>query len=235
MRRLPLLQALILIQALVLGACAGGGNDRSGRPAKLQAAPTVSPSLTGITSTRTGRQPCALVVTRNRVWVSNYGSNTVVAVDPASLRVTSSTKVDSQPCGLTFGAGSVWVENYGANDVQRIDPGNGKLLAIVPVGPSPFDVKFGFGSVWVSNSVDETVDRISPTSNKVVQTIPVGAGPAGLEVAFRAGVGGECRRQFVVSHRPRPRQGEDREVAWQQDRLARQLAEGSMDFRWRRE
>jgi len=133
----------------------------------------------------TDAQPCAPVEGFGSIWVSNFGSNTLQRIDPATNRVTGRVDIGAQPCGLAVGAGAVWINGYGSNSVERVDPQAMKLVAHIDVGRAPFDVLFAAGSVWTTNQQDGNVMRIDPATNAVVATIPVGAGPAGL--GFAAG------------------------------------------------
>ena len=55
---------------------------------------------------RIGASACGVIVAAGRVWVSSTAEDTVVSVDPTSLKVLSRAPVGDRPCGLAFGDGS---------------------------------------------------------------------------------------------------------------------------------
>ena len=116
------------------------------------------------------------------IWVSVYGDDTELRIDPSTRKVLARIKTGIAPCGIAVGGGAVWVEDYGGNDVARIDPETNKATRI-KVGGAPYDVTYAAGAAWVTNYGDDTVSRIDAKSLKVrtikVDTSPVGVAPAG--------------------------------------------------------
>src|SRR5689334_8353525 len=97
----------LVIFAVVLGA--GCGAQRPAGPAYLAG------------SVRLGNAPCGVLVAAGKVWVSNFGDDTLQSVDPSTNKASAPVKVGDQPCGLAYGAGSLWVENYGDASLSRVD------------------------------------------------------------------------------------------------------------------
>jgi len=112
--------AVSFAAALLLTGLAGCGGSSSppapsaGRP-DTGPEPVAQPSLPAPTTqgvvarVRTGEKPCAAIEADGGLWVTNYGDDTVVKIDPARNRVTARYQTASQPCGIAFAAGSLWV------------------------------------------------------------------------------------------------------------------------------
>ena len=132
-----------------------------------------------------GTSPCAVVGAFGAVWVSLYGDDQVIRLDPQTRAVRSRTPTGAHPCGLAVGAGSVWVENYGDGTVTRVDGRTGRVLARPHVGSSPYDVTFSAGAAWVTNYGDNTVSRVDARINRV-RTFDTGEQPTGVAPAAGA-------------------------------------------------
>jgi YVTN family beta-propeller protein len=178
--RSPRLPAAALI---LVAACASTPAPRpTAAPSSVAspspAAPSLAPVAVSLRVT-TGKQPCGVLGTPGGVWVSDYGSDDLVRLDPRTGRVVVRVGVGDQPCGLAYGAGSVWVENFGSDDVTRVDATTGRVQATVKVGDAPYDVTFGFGAAWVTDHSANTVSRIDAATNRVTKIHDVGT-PAGI-------------------------------------------------------
>src|SRR4051812_42413274 len=75
---------------------------------------------------RVGREPRAVAVDENSVWVANRADGSVLRIDPGTNKVLASIPAGREPYGIAVGAGSVWVANRGDGTVVRIDPGTNK-------------------------------------------------------------------------------------------------------------
>jgi YVTN family beta-propeller protein len=121
------------------------------------------------------------------VWVSDYGTDTVVRVDPRTNQVAATIGgLPHGPTGLAEAAGAVWVACSRADQVARIDPATNQVTAAIPVGHEPVGIAAGFQSVWVHDENEEragTVTRVDPSAARVTATVPVGleAGRDGLD------------------------------------------------------
>lgn len=172
----------IAASALVALAACGGG---SSSPPHSSASPSTSsaalPSYI-LKKIDVGKQPCAVEGGFGSIWVSLYGEDTELRIDPASGKVLARIKTGIAPCGVAVGGGAVWVEDYGGYDVTRIDPATNAATRI-KVGKAPYDVTFAAGAAWVTNYGDDTVSRIDAATRKVrtvkVDPSPVGIAPAG--------------------------------------------------------
>ena len=172
-----------LCVAMTGAACGGSGSARS---AEDSATPTPSASTGGLPAyvvarIDVGRQPCAVEGGFGSVWVSVYGNNELVRIDPATRRVIGRFKTGVSPCGIAVGGGSVWVENYGGDSVTRVDPASGRTKTVA-VGIQPYDVTYVAGAAWVTNFHDDTVTRIDAATGRT-RTVKVGADPTGVAPA----------------------------------------------------
>jgi YVTN family beta-propeller protein len=127
---------------------------------------------------KVGMQPCAVGGGFGSIWVSVFGTNTELRIDPTTHKVLARIHVGQGPCGIAVGGGSVWVENFTSDNVSRIDPATNHATTI-KVGIGPYDVTYDVGAAWVTNYSDGTVTRIDAATNKTA-TIKVGSSPNGV-------------------------------------------------------
>jgi YVTN family beta-propeller protein len=160
--------------AMLVAGCAGATSSSSPPPAGPAA---VHPHV--IASMRVGARPCAVEGGYGSLWVSLYGSETELKIDPKTLKTLDRIHVGQAPCGIAVGAGSVWVENFKGNSVSRIDPTTDKVIATITTGLAPYDVTFAAGAAWVTNYNVATVTRIDAMTDKT-STIKVGNNPNGI-------------------------------------------------------
>jgi YVTN family beta-propeller protein len=195
---------LVLAGAGLVGGC-GGSSDDPGQPDAASDSPSTSPTSSATTAapTRapyavaritTGSAPCGILGVDGAVWVSNFGDDNLVRIDPATGTVGAPIPTGDQPCGLASGSGSIWVEDYGSDEVTRVSAADGSVEATYKVGASPYDVTFADGAAWVTNWGDGSVSRIDAASGKVTEIetggTPIGIAPAAGKVWVGAGAQG---------------------------------------------
>jgi streptogramin lyase len=189
MRRLR--SAVVLLLLLTAG-CGGSSDPGAGSGPSASSSAQGDPAYVAARVT-TGHKPCGILGVDGRVWVSNYGDNTLVTVDPATGELGPPAPTGSAPCGLAFGAGSIWVEDFGGDQVTRVSVADGAVEATYDVGDEPYDVTFADGAAWATNYGDGTVSRIDADSGEVTKIktggTPIGIAPAGGKVWV--GLGGE--------------------------------------------
>lgn len=86
--------------------------------------------------------------------VADYGSDSLLIVNPDSGKVVHDVYVGANPLAVTWDAASglAYVANWGAGTVAVVDASAGKLVANLPIGPSPIHVVAdGSGNVFVVN------------------------------------------------------------------------------------
>jgi DNA-binding beta-propeller fold protein YncE len=95
------------------------------------------------------------------VWVTNYRSDFLWRIDPATGAVAAKLNIGATGAqGVAFDSSSLWVAMYNPGEVLRIDPNNGGLQRRVLVGGKPRGIAVAAGSVWVANSTSGTVSRV---------------------------------------------------------------------------
>jgi DNA-binding beta-propeller fold protein YncE len=171
----------------LLAGC-GGAADSGAAADPSSGSITASSSDPAYVAARvsTGHKPCGVLGVGGKVWVSNYGDNTLVTVDPSTGQVGPPTRTGGAPCGLAQGAGSIWVEDFGSDQVTRVSATDGSVQATYDVGDQPYDVTFADGAAWVTNYGDGTVSRIDAGTGAQTRIktggTPIGIAPAGGKV-----------------------------------------------------
>lgn len=190
----------VVVVLLLAASCGGSGDDATtGAPDPSSPSSPSSPEPPEppdyvAARVSTGHKPCGILGVDGTVWVSNYGDDSLVTVDPDSGEVGAPVPTGDAPCGLAFGAGSIWVEDYGSDQVTRVSAADGTVEATYGVGASPYDVTFVDGAAWVTNYGDGTVSRIDAATGAVtsIETggTPIGIAPAGGKVWVGLGEAG---------------------------------------------
>src|SRR4051794_35037635 len=85
----------------------------------------------------TGAAPCAAAMGGGFVWVSDYGSPTLLKIDPKTNKIAGKTGIGYGSCGLGYGAGSLWIEDTQSSTISRVSVKTGKRTAAVKVGAQP--------------------------------------------------------------------------------------------------
>jgi YVTN family beta-propeller protein len=153
---------------------------------RLRVPPTVRTS-------EVGRTPTAVVVDvrTRRVFVANFGSNTVSMLDTASGAVLATIIVSPHPSALAIAttaarvcAVSDHVTPDGAGRVSVLDATSGRLLRTVAVGQGEhaLAVHEGTGRVFVTNAADASVSLLEAPSGRVLRTLPLGFTPTAITV-----------------------------------------------------
>jgi DNA-binding beta-propeller fold protein YncE len=94
--------------------------------------------------------------------------NTVGAVDPVSLELTSVTSVGNTPTDVAASDDWVWVinSNDGAGTISRIDPATRRLVSTFSVAGTPRTIVAAFDSLWVGTA-EGRVHRVEPGTDLV--------------------------------------------------------------------
>lgn len=115
--------------------------------------------------------------------------NQVVAIDPATQRVSARLNLPGRPSGAAIGPGGViYVAAEDAAEVWVVEPGAGVVRSRIPVGSRPTGVALSAdgGKAHVTNRGDGTVAVLDVPTRPVVATIQVGQDPVALAFAARA-------------------------------------------------
>ena len=109
--------------------------------------------------------------------------NSVGAIDPVSLELTSVTSVGNTPTEVAASDDWVWVinSNDGTGTISRIDARTRRLASTFSVGGTPRNIVAAFDSLWVGTTEGQ-VFRVEPSTDLVETswTLP----NAGEETAF---------------------------------------------------
>jgi YVTN family beta-propeller protein len=185
---------MLTVLPALLVACGGAGDESGGESSGAGASSSPQSPAYAVARVATGHKPCGILGVDGTVWVSNYGDDTLVTVDPATGELSEPVPTGDAPCGLAYGAGSVWVEDYGSDQVTRVSAAGGTVEATYDVGSQPYDVTFAAGAAWVTNYGDGTVSRIDARTGTVtsIETggTPIGIAPAHGKVWVGLGVEG---------------------------------------------
>lgn len=134
-----------------------------------------------------GRQPVALAVVGDAVWVSNNEDETVTRVDQRTGRTDTIGGLRPPLDLVADGTRYVWISTAGYEQVTRIDTRTLHKDVVVPLGRNTFLLEIGAGSLWVTepppNLGDRgTVARINLETAKVERTFQVGPVPVDVKV-----------------------------------------------------
>jgi DNA-binding beta-propeller fold protein YncE len=157
---------LALALALLLVAAASGA-DGPALVARIQVPAT--------------SQPCAAAAGGRFVWVSGFGSSSLLKIDPRTNAVVGHTTIGGGACGLGAGAGSLWIEDTSSGTVSRVSIKTAKRIAAIQVGAQPYDATFAYGSAWATVYGGGSLVRIDPKRNRVVKRfdLPLAIGVVG--------------------------------------------------------
>jgi DNA-binding beta-propeller fold protein YncE len=130
-------------------------------------------------------------------FISDGGSNQVVAFNLKDLTVKSKIKAGTNPDGIVYDPVSkrVFAFNGGSQDATAIDAANGTVAGTISLGGKPeFPVSDGKGSVYDNIEDKSAIVRIDSASLQVTATWPLAPceSPSGLAIDR------EHRRLFAV-------------------------------------
>jgi virginiamycin B lyase len=95
------------------------------------------------------------------VWVTNYRSESLWRIDPATGAVAAKLNIGFAGAqGVAFDGSSLWLAMYNLGEVLRVNPATGHVQHRVVVGQKPRGLVVAAGSVWVANSESGTVSRV---------------------------------------------------------------------------
>jgi DNA-binding beta-propeller fold protein YncE/predicted Ser/Thr protein kinase len=100
-----------------------------------------------------GKEPTAIAVGGDSLWVTNFGDDTVTRVQiPGRGQTPTLTHIPvaDGPVDVAFGEGAVWVASQLDRTVSRIDPESNDVEAEIEIGNEPQRLAAGEGSVWVT-------------------------------------------------------------------------------------
>jgi DNA-binding SARP family transcriptional activator/streptogramin lyase len=184
---LLLVAALVGVAALTLALVLSNDGD-SVPPVVMNSLVKIEPETGKVLDViRVGRQPVAVAVAGNFVWVSNNEDQTVMRVDPKTGHTDAIGGVKPPRDIVADGTRYVWVSTYAYEQVTRIDTRTLHPDLVVPLGRNTFLLGTGAGSLWVTEPPPSlgdrgTVARINLKTAKVERTFQVGVYPIDVKV-----------------------------------------------------
>jgi YVTN family beta-propeller protein len=169
----------------------------------------INPATTTVDSIKVGSQPQFLAVNTagSRLYVTNFGSNTVSVIDTATYKLidtnpatttVDSIQVGSNPRGIAYvqtaTGGRVYVVNRSSGTVSVINADTNKLIDTntatttvdaIKVGSTPQQIAISPDKkfAYVTNYGSTSVSVINLATNKVDATIAVASTPMGVAVS----------------------------------------------------
>jgi DNA-binding SARP family transcriptional activator/streptogramin lyase len=188
-------RALLIASALLVGAGAlalalvlstnGDGVPKVDKDTLVKIDPKTGDVLDVV---RVGRQPVAVAVLGDSVFVSNTEDATITRFN-SKTGDTNTTGGLRPPLDLVpDGVRHLWTTTYGYEQVTRIDARTLQADLVVPLGSKTFLLGTGAGSLWVTQQPANlgepgSVARIDLKTAKVVErAIPVGPLPIDVKV-----------------------------------------------------
>ena len=134
----------------------------------------------------------------NRIYVANYGNNTVSAIDGTNNVVVDTIPVGSLPIsiGVNPTTNRVYVANLIGNTVSVIDSTTDMVIGspiLVGRGPQAVGINSITNSIYVVNTRDNSVSVIDGATSIVTKTVVVGSLPIGI------GVNSNTNRVYVAN------------------------------------
>ena len=114
------------------------------------------------------------------LWVTSFGAEQLVRVDPASGTITDRVPTGAGPEGVTAAFRSLWVVAQDAGRLLRIDPWTRVVAGRIEIGVGARLVVAGPRWLYVSHHADGRVLRIDPGTGHVWRSHEVCRGPQGM-------------------------------------------------------
>ncbi|WP_151082515.1 hypothetical protein [Nocardioides cynanchi] len=114
------------------------------------------------------------------LWVTSFGAEQLVRVDPVSGTITDRVPTGAGPEGVTAAFGSLWVVAQDAGRLLRIDPRTVTVTHRIEIGVGARLVTAGPRWLYVSHYADGQVLRIDPGTGHLWRSPEVCRGPQGM-------------------------------------------------------
>ena len=124
----------------------------------------------------------SLVVTDDRLWVTNPDAATVTRIETATGRAKT-IRTGAQPAGVAAGEDAVWVANAGTQTVSRLTD-DGETVETFRVRGEPRGIVVLGGTVWAGLLDASAVEPLdAETGRPLGRPVPLGVPPTKLAVA----------------------------------------------------
>jgi YVTN family beta-propeller protein len=123
-----------------------------------------------------GAIPCSIAFDSksNRLYVANYGDDSITVMDEATGTTSASVSVGRHPKAVVFDAKRkmVYVANTSDDSVTVIDAANNTVLATLPAGKNPYALAAvpGGNKLYVANESDDNASTVVDLSRIQGQT-----------------------------------------------------------------
>ncbi len=185
----PILIALVLIAVLVavpIVTTMRGGNPNGLSVSGENTLVRVDPTGRVLGGVAVGRQPGALAVDGNTVWVANFNDGTIQSID-ATTNVASpaiALGLSAAPRAIAVVGGYVWVlSSTPTAQLYRFDPTQAHSGTPFELPEGVRGLAFGDEAVWVTNNFDGKLLRIdaqNPAGSPQVADLGADSGPEGV-------------------------------------------------------
>jgi YVTN family beta-propeller protein len=119
-------------------------------------------------------QPRGICFDGKYIWITNYGSNTVIKLDAGTATVTGTYTVGTAPYGICFDGVNIWVTNSGSNTVTKITAATGAVVGTYNVGTTPMGICYDGTNIWTANSGSNNLTKLTASNGSVVGTYAMG-------------------------------------------------------------
>ena len=124
-----------------------------------------------------GAGPRFSTLVGDKLYVSNYSSNTVSVINTTTNAVIATIPVDNSPFFSTLVGTRLYVSNYGGDTVSVINTKTDTVFTTITVGSNPAALMLVGADLYVNNFGSGSFSIINTVNNTVSATIAVGSNP----------------------------------------------------------
>lgn len=125
-----------------------------------------------------GSSPAAITSDGLYVWVANYGSNTISAINPSTFLVVATLDVGAGPVNFAYDGSALWVVNLEDDTVSVINAEALSVRESLNVGTWPAWAVYDGRHVWISNRSSNSLSKFLGRSATPVDLASYGAAAA---------------------------------------------------------
>jgi DNA-binding beta-propeller fold protein YncE len=130
--------------------------------------------------------PNVVVVSGDRVWVTQRADKAVARIDPSTNAIVEVIPVEVEPFNLAIDGNFLWVTAYDEGIVLKVDTQTKEIIARVDIG-APSDVAVINDMVWVTEHRNGNVVLIDPQTVSIVEQVSLPTGSRPCSIAFLDG------------------------------------------------
>jgi len=134
-------------------------------PQNLSAGPTAIPVDEDAVADEAPRYLAVGTGAAEGIWVANELGDTVVRIDPATLKVDDRIQVEG-PTGVAAGDSGIWVTSETSDRLHRFDAADGRALQTFEqedgILDGPTVITVAASGVWVGSDLESAMARIAP-------------------------------------------------------------------------